>query len=596
MQVLKMIKGILNVMSVLRTLLIGLSVLGAQTATALDTYLFGVPFDKKSEYSRALEFWVDEIFKQTRGDIYLNPIYSIDSKFNIEVISVSQKSKRYPELAYIVGGLGIPGEVKNWVNATNEIRPILDKYLASEGLKYLWLQPSLTETIVCKDRFLITPADWVSASVIVPDYRTQDYTYRMFYRTFVEVLDINPVYGSNKIWTWPDSYELECFFGNYLQLQDFLDTRPYIVDMGAPQNVLIYSIKKDIWDKFSEAERNTIISISIEAEKYAAKNIDSFEILLREPILEAGGKIYELSAAEKETFWYTLRPGFNNFDYTWGHYYKSDSQRIRKVLNSSYETKFDTKAALLNFVFQTGTLSQVSPTGRSSQPSSNKQKPMERVPIEETSHAGEEDLGLRRDERRLIQQGLASTGLHVGIPDGIFGKRTRAGIRQWQSFEGYLSSGYLNRRQVNILMELGSSPGTSDNTSDNKLGPTHTVSKEEISKTDEAALNLGLNDRILIQQGLARSGFDVGTPDGIFGKRTRTGIRRFQIFEGFTETGYLYKLQVEMLKTRAKEKSRNIINEENKRGSRISTPPQQPVTNPEKEMLKTFIDILWQER
>ena len=48
---------------------------------------------------------------------------------------------------------------------------------------------------------------------------------------------------------------------------------------------------------------------------------------------------------------------------------------------------------------------------------------------------------------------------------------------------------------------------------------------------------LTLDDRIALQRGLNRAGFDVGTPDGVIGDRTRGAIAAFERARGLTITG-----------------------------------------------------------
>ena len=69
----------------------------------------------------------------------------------------------------------------------------------------------------------------------------------------------------------------------------------------------------------------------------------------------------------------------------------------------------------------------------------------------------EEGLGLDRATRRLIQQGLGAEGFAAGVADGLFGPRTRAAIRSWQSSRGIRPTGYLNTRAVEALRDAGAS-------------------------------------------------------------------------------------------------------------------------------------------
>ena len=56
----------------------------------------------------------------------------------------------------------------------------------------------------------------------------------------------------------------------------------------------------------------------------------------------------------------------------------------------------------------------------------------------------EEGLNLDRAARRQIQQGLQAAGFDLGGADGLFGPRTRAAIRSWQSARGTRATGYLD--------------------------------------------------------------------------------------------------------------------------------------------------------
>ena len=56
----------------------------------------------------------------------------------------------------------------------------------------------------------------------------------------------------------------------------------------------------------------------------------------------------------------------------------------------------------------------------------------------------EEGLGLDRAARRQIQERLQAAGFDPGGVDGLFGPRTRAAIRRWQTSRGVRPTGYLD--------------------------------------------------------------------------------------------------------------------------------------------------------
>ena len=63
----------------------------------------------------------------------------------------------------------------------------------------------------------------------------------------------------------------------------------------------------------------------------------------------------------------------------------------------------------------------------------------------------EASLALDRSTRRLIQQGLRNEGFDPGTPDGLFGPRTRAAIREWQQSRGASPTGYVNGAEAELL-------------------------------------------------------------------------------------------------------------------------------------------------
>ena len=69
----------------------------------------------------------------------------------------------------------------------------------------------------------------------------------------------------------------------------------------------------------------------------------------------------------------------------------------------------------------------------------------------------EEGLGLDRAARREIQLGLRAGGFDPGGADGLFGPRTRAAIRGWQTSRGARATGYLDSPSAEALRPAGRS-------------------------------------------------------------------------------------------------------------------------------------------
>ncbi|UWR03682.1 caspase family protein [Ruegeria conchae] len=71
------------------------------------------------------------------------------------------------------------------------------------------------------------------------------------------------------------------------------------------------------------------------------------------------------------------------------------------------------------------------------------------------SNAGvEASLNLSRNDFRSIQRGLNALGFSVGSVDGIFGPRSRAALREFQSKNGTDSTGYLTAESVAVLRNI----------------------------------------------------------------------------------------------------------------------------------------------
>ena len=70
----------------------------------------------------------------------------------------------------------------------------------------------------------------------------------------------------------------------------------------------------------------------------------------------------------------------------------------------------------------------------------------------------EEGLGLDVALRQRIQRGLRVAGFDPGGADGLFGPRTRAAIRGWQSSRGAQATGYLDAAAAAALRSVAAGP------------------------------------------------------------------------------------------------------------------------------------------
>ena len=69
--------------------------------------------------------------------------------------------------------------------------------------------------------------------------------------------------------------------------------------------------------------------------------------------------------------------------------------------------------------------------------------------------AVERNLELSREDRRLVQMGLAAAGHDPGPADGMIGRGAREAIRRWQGGRGEPATGFLDADGAKALMGLG---------------------------------------------------------------------------------------------------------------------------------------------
>ena len=127
--------------------------------------------------------------------------------------------------------------------------------------------------------------------------------------------------------------------------------------------------------------------------------------------------------------------------------------------------------------------------------------------------AAETALDLARPARRLIQQGLRVDGFDPGTPDGLFGPRTRAAIRDWQSSRGGLATGYLTGAETEILREAGTS------------GTATSESEKTVALPPDAARATGAAEQAAVAPVLSVPASRAGNFDTSCGCNRGTGAR-----------------------------------------------------------------------
>jgi len=123
---------------------------------------------------------------------------------------------------------------------------------------------------------------------------------------------------------------------------------------------------------------------------------------------------------------------------------------------------------------------------------------------------------------RAVQQALDKQGFKVGPADGVWGQRTESAIGNFQRERGMTDSGELD---AHTLAALGLLPAGTERPVPRRAGEPLGA-----ADLDPAAIRI-------IQQALNSQGFEVGSPDGVWGDRTVRALRDFQRARGIEPRG-----------------------------------------------------------
>ncbi len=157
----------------------------------------------------------------------------------------------------------------------------------------------------------------------------------------------------------------------------------------------------------------------------------------------------------------------------------------------------------------------------------------------EAAAEAEAKLGITSEQRVAVQRELTRLGFSTYGTDGVWGRKTRTAIGNWQTSIGKPATGYLTKAQLGQLLKgavVETPPKDDDQTSD--------IVK---AAQGEAKLGLTRSQRIEIQRQLTKLGYNAGVADGLWGSRTRAAILAWQKANKRPQTGYITGPQVRLL-------------------------------------------------
>ena len=135
------------------------------------------------------------------------------------------------------------------------------------------------------------------------------------------------------------------------------------------------------------------------------------------------------------------------------------------------------------------------------------------------ARAGDQ-VALDRDQKIMVQEGLAYSGYYDGAIDGAIGTGSRNAIAAYQESVGAPKTGYLTAEQTTDLMRLSTQYRAVPDNDDRLFALEFTDDLE----TDQVRL---------LQAELNAQGYDTGVPDGKVGRNTRAAIASFKDDNGY---------------------------------------------------------------
>ena len=174
--------------------------------------------------------------------------------------------------------------------------------------------------------------------------------------------------------------------------------------------------------------------------------------------------------------------------------------------------------------------------------------------------------GSKGDDVRELQQALIDLGYLKGTADGIFGNKTEIAVRKFQKANKLSVDGLAGLTTRELILKKAQSkksasaataaPATETPATPAPDTSARTVSSEPVSTAKSASASSGgqetsslfgsyavisygsKGDRVKsLQQALITLGYLTGTPDGIFGSKTRTAVKAFQRSKKLTADG-----------------------------------------------------------
>jgi peptidoglycan hydrolase-like protein with peptidoglycan-binding domain len=139
---------------------------------------------------------------------------------------------------------------------------------------------------------------------------------------------------------------------------------------------------------------------------------------------------------------------------------------------------------------------------------------------------------LKVEDATEVQRRLAELGFYVGIPNGIWGARSRQALGEFKSENGLPRDDSWDIATNNKLLSSNVQKRDSGRTSTDLLGLTPAAETKYPPPIGAVRNPLNVEDAKIVQKILVELGFLTGTQDGVWGPVSRNALRDFKLKTG----------------------------------------------------------------
>jgi TRAP-type transport system periplasmic protein len=297
----------------------GLLMLAGPAAVSAETLELSVFYNDKDNFGDTMRWWAVEVKSRTAGRVEIKPVYNAalaklpetldavrDGVVPMGVGLASFMTGVIPTLAYFEMIGGLPAEAPDASKVLSTHWSEIQGLFKSQGVVPLWGQVAFGTGVICRDKFLKTPADWKGQTVRAAG-RWQSKQ--------VAAMGATPVpIDPGELYIALQNGTVKCALMNPTIIKSLrlYEVAPYYTNMDLPSNLMAYLVNKGTWDKISAADRATIEKTSMEAMAEAIPYIKQKMGEQIGAITAGGGKVYAATPDERKAFMAASRPILND--------------------------------------------------------------------------------------------------------------------------------------------------------------------------------------------------------------------------------------------------------------------------------------------